>query len=389
MKTIFYCSIAFIGYTYILFPLLLFLIASIVQLKRDIDYVFSRKDRRCARNTGKLPRVTMVVAAYNEEKVIEDKIRNCLELDYPEDLLEVIVASDGSSDRTNELVETCGDRRIKLKGYTERSGKASVLNRTIPTAEGEIIILSDANTFYSRDAVKKLIRHFENPEIGGACGEMRLQKPEDGTNEMENSYWHLENVLKFLENRIGATLGANGGIYAIRKGAFTPIPDDTIIDDFIIFMKIRERGLKTVFDPEALAYEDVAPDVADEFRRRVRIGAGNIQSLGQLFRLLNPARGAIPFAFWSHKVLRWCIPLFMLSLLVSNIFLFNQGVFYKATLTAQFALYLFALSGYVLKAGTVFFRLPYYFVSLNIALLFGFAKFILGKQSAAWERTQR
>jgi cellulose synthase/poly-beta-1,6-N-acetylglucosamine synthase-like glycosyltransferase len=388
VNTLFFISLTAICYTYLLYPALLFVLASLVQCKRDVNYVFTKKDRRGG-EAGHMPSVSILVSAYNEEQVIEEKILNSLALDYPDGLLEVIIASDGSTDRTNTIVQSYADQGVRLLDFKERGGKASVLNRTVPESNGEILVFSDANTFFQRDALKKLVRHFSSPGVGGTCGEMRLTQPEGGTNEYENSYWHLENVLKFLENRIGATLGANGGMYALKREAFEPIPPDTVIDDFLIFMRVREKGLKTVFDPEAIAYEEVTPSIEGEFKRKVRIGAGNIQSIGQLLKLLSPLEGVVSFSFWSHKILRWLVPIFMVVILATNILLLGEGNLYIITFAIQVVCYLLAILGLLLKSGGPLVNIPYYFVSINLALSYGFIKYLLGKQSAAWDRTQR
>lgn len=388
MKVLFFLSLSLILYTYIIYPVFLFIFASIVQLVRDVKYICHRMDRR-RRHCKDLPLVSIIVAAFNEEKVIEEKILNCLLLSYPKDKIEFIIASDGSTDGTNSIVESYGNRGVKLLAFPERSGKSSVLNRTIPHARGEIVILSDANTIYEHDAILNLVRHFSDPKIGGVCGELRLKSSKSETKH-ESSYWQFENILKFLENRIGSTLGANGGIYAIRKDMFQPIPPDTVIDDFVIFMKIREKGFKTIFDPEAIAFEETAPDLKGEYKRRTRIGAGNFQSIRYTRNLLNPLKGVVAFSFWSHKVLRWCVPFLIIVIFITNVFLINVGIFYKFFLSLQTFGYFMAILGFVFKEKRWFIlRISYYFLLMNLALISGFVKYVTGNQKSTWERTQR
>ncbi len=387
MKILFFLSLFLIIYTYIIYPVFLFLFASLVQLKRDMEYLWSRKDRRKKHPLYDLPEVSIIIAAYNEEKVIDEKIQNSLALNYPKDKIEIIIASDGSTDRTNSIVEGYINQGVKLLSFSERKGKSSLLSRVIPKAEGSIIALSDANTMYEHDAVINLVRHFSDPKVGGVCGELRLKPFENRANE-ESRYWWLENMIKFMENRIGATLGANGGIYAIRKEAFQPIPPDTVVDDFVIFLKVREKGFKTVFDPEAVAYEETAPDLKGEYKRRIRIGAGNFQSISIARKLLNPLRGTVAFSFWSHKVLRWCVPFFLVIFLFSNLFLVKNGWGYFIFFALQIIGYSLAVIG-CFNRKIAFFKIPYYFASMNVAMLHGFLRFLKRNQKAAWERTER
>jgi len=331
----------------------------------------------------------MVIAAYNEEKVISDKLENCLAIDYPKDKFEIIVGSDGSSDRTNEIVSSYEASGVKLINYTDRRGKTSVLNRTIPQAGGEIVVLSDANSMYEPDAVRKLVRHFVYERIGAVCGKLVL-RTRDKKQVEEGLYWKYECVLKSMESDLGALLGANGGIYAIRRELFEPIPDGTIVDDFVIAMKVKEKGFDVIYDQEAIAYEDAAHDVKAEFTRRIRIGAGCFQAIPLTRSLLNPKRGFVAFAYWSHKILRWNVPFFLIAAFVSNMLLLGNP-FYLFLFILQSLFYTFALIGHVLnrrRSGKIF-SIPYYFGSMNLALLFGFFRFITKTQKVTWKRTER
>lgn len=335
--------------------------------------------------------VSIVVSAYNEEAVIEEKIRNCLELDYPKENLEIIIASDGSDDKTNEIVKRYFGKGVILADYKDRAGKAEVLNRTIPAAKNEIIVLSDANTFFRKDALKMLIRNFDDDRAGCVCGEMKFRNSrENKMGELEGFYWKYEVFLKRLEGARGSLLGANGGIYAIRKKLFEKIPANTIIDDFIIPMKILEKGYSVVYEPEAIAYEDTAKGIIQEMARRVRIGAGDFQSLVLTRGLLNPLRGFSAYAFWSHKVLRWFAPFLLIGALFFNAFLAGEK-FYLIIFISQVSLYTAALIGRISsKAARIkIFGICYYFVSMNIALLAGFFRFLTGTQKVTWERTER
>jgi cellulose synthase/poly-beta-1,6-N-acetylglucosamine synthase-like glycosyltransferase len=385
MEFIFWISASLILYTYLGYPVLLFAMATVKQVKRDLEYLFSRRDRRRRETAGtELPMVSLVVAAYNEEKVIEAKIQNMLDLDYPKDRIEIIIGSDGSSDKTNEIVSEYAKEGVTLYVYP-RGGKSSVLNRTIPRANGEIVVLSDANTMFKRDAVRKLVRHFKSPQIGCVCGELRFIS-ETGEQKAEGFYWKYEVILKFLESKLGSVLGANGAIYAIRKELFNPIPPNTIIDDFVIGMNVKRKGYRVIYDPEAVAYEEAADGVKSEFRRRVRIGAGDFQAIPMTIPLLNPLRGFIAFAYLSHKIIRWLCPFLMLSAFASSATLSINGGIYSVGFIGQVAFYLTALIG---SKGPSILKVPYHFVMMNLALAIGFFKFIAGRQKVTWRKTER
>jgi len=388
VKVVFLLCLFLVAYVYVLYPLIVFTLASIVQMRRDFRYVLSRKERRAVLpETTSLPTISVIIAVYNEERIIEDRIANCMSVDYPRDRMEIIIASDGSTDRTNDIVKGHAAEGVRLLAFDERNGKSFALNRAIPQAKGEILLLTDSNTMYEKDAVLKLVRHFRRAEIGGVCGELRVKPFDDATVE-ESVYWKFENFLKLMESRVDMTLGANGGIYAIRKDAFIPIPDGTIIDDFVIFLNVRRKGFKTLFDPEAIAYERSAPSLVDEYQRKVRIGAGDLQSIRLAGSFLDPRSGAVSFAFWSHKVLRWTAPFFLLGLLLSNIATFSEGIFFAGFLGVQILMYLLFAIGFLYK-DSVFFRLPHYFISMNMALAHGFVSYLRGTQKGTWKRTER
>jgi len=383
VKILFWIVSISVVYTYLLYPVVLWVVT---RFRKPLTLTLSHKWER-ENITG----VSIVVSAYNEEVVIKEKIKNCLELDYPRESLEIIIASDGSNDKTNEIVKRFSDKGVVLADYKERRGKAEVLNQTIPLAKNEIIVLSDANTSFRKDALKILVRNFGDDKVGCVCGEMKFRNSrENKTGELEGFYWKYEVFLKRLEGRIGSLLGANGGIYAIRKKLFEKIPSDTIIDDFVIPMKILEKGYRVLYEPEAMAYEDTAKGIIQEMARRVRIGAGDFQSLILTKSMLNPLRGFSAFSFWSHKVLRWFAPFLLIGALFFNAFLAGEK-FYLIIFISQISFYTAALIGRInSKAAQIkIFGMCYYFVSMNIALLLGFFKFLTGTQKVTWERTER
>ncbi len=351
-----------------------------------------------------LPHVTVVVAAHDEEACIGAKLQNFQALDYPRDKLDIIVGSDGSTDRTEAIVErfAARDPRIRLSA-APRGGKSAVLNRCIPMARGTWVLLTDANTMLRQDALKVLARHLGDPGLGAVAGRLVLTRPrgELPAAEGEGLYWRYETRLKIAEAELGIVLGANGALYALKRALFTPLPPETIVDDLVIPLRLTIAGHALRYEPEALAFEEAEASLAGESRRRARIAAGNFQSLAWLFPLLSPRRGRWAYAFWSHKVLRWCAPFLLLIALLSNAALAGQGRFWLAALALQCLFYGLALLGALLPAPrpgrrqgiagrcAALLRALHYFVRMNWSQAQGFYRFALGRQKAAWERAAR
>ncbi len=378
-------------HTYFFYPLMLFALEGVAHVVHTIRFMRTGVDsRRQLREGGATPTVSLVVAAYNEASCIRQKLENSLALDYPAEKFEVLIGSDGSSDGTDDIVRACTDARVRLSP-APRAGKTTVLNRCIPVAKGDIVVLSDANTMIDPEAVKRLVRHFEDPEVGAVCGKLRLYNPTKQDYE-ESAYWNYESLIKFYEGKRGAVVGANGGLYAIRRTLFTELPPSTIVDDFVIPLRILEKGFKVVYEAEAVAHEETTEDYDKEFGRRARIAAGNFQSLRMVPGLLLPTAGFPAFAFWSHKLLRWCAPALMGVALVANLFMLDS-LFYQLTLFAQTLFYGLAYLGKVgaLKRGTAkrVASIAYYFVTMNLAIVVGFWRFLRNTQRAAWDRTAR
>jgi len=371
--TVFLVSATVIIWSYAIYPLLLALVPTQRQ-KQPLD-------------PPDWQAVSVLISVYNEEKHIVTRIENLLALDYPGDKLEILIGSDGSTDRTNELVRTFPDARVKLHAFEQRGGKPSVLNRLVPQARGELLVFSDANAMFAPDALRKLVRHFGDVQIGGVCGRLVLHGDDSETDE--GPYWKLETYLKARESALDSCLGANGAVYAIRKSYWPTIPDNTFVDDFVIGMRVREGGHRVIYDTEAVATEELPQSVGHEMTRRIRIGAGDFQALFLCWRSLLPWRGFYSIAFWSHKVLRWFAPFLMIAALVANIALLPHPLF-AVLLALQLAFYCLALFGaFIRRRKIVVFSAPYYFVTINLALLFGFFRFITGTQQAAWKRTAR
>lgn len=379
-EILFWGSVGLVAYAYLGYPMLVGLLSRLVKdPARDTSMA-----------NGDWPFVSLVIAAYKEEGVILERIQNALLMDYPADRLEILFGCDGNEDATAELVSTIPDSRIRLFAFPKRRGKPSVLNDCVAAARGEILAFSDANTFWDRDALKKIVRHFGKETVGGVCGQLFLTDPVTGEN-VDGMYWKYENFLKRCEGRLRALLGFNGAIYAIRRELWEPIPPQTIVDDFLIGMRIYLRNHTLIFDESAVAREESAPSIGAEFHRRARIGAGGFQSLCWLSRLLNPKYGSVALAFWSHKVLRWLCPLFLVAAAFSNIVLAGSPL-YAGLLAAQVMFYGLALLGRWMPGRGLpvrIVRLFSLFVGMNTALGVGFWRWASNRQSGAWKRTAR
>ena len=378
MEIIFWMSAFLILYTYAVYPLML----AVFFRPKDKDY-------RPQAENPEPSMVTILVCAHNEEKVIRERIDNLLSLDYPKEKTEIVIASDGSCDDTDNIVKEYKDAGVRLLSFSDRAGKVNTINRSLSDLNGDIIVLTDANTIFERDAVSRLIEKFKYKDIGCVVGELHFR--DEGIGRLEGIYWRFEQFLKKTEGARGSLLGANGGIYAFRKELFINLPNDTIVEDFVLPMKILEKGHKVYYEPLAIAYEDAAQKLVQEFERRVRIGAGDYQALVYTWKILNPLRGFTAFAYFSHKVVRWFVPFFIISLFFTNLFLVNH-FFYRMVFMSQIIFYITAGLGNVLHRidfKCKYIELPYYFVSMNTALLIGFFRFCLGRQSVKWIRTQR
>ena len=385
------CLLA-VGYTYFGYPIL---VAACARL-------FGRPPLRPTVPDAELPTITLVVAALNEEREIGGRVENALASDYPAGKLTILVASDGSTDLTASIVRRYAARGVRLIDFPVRRGKAAVLNEVLPSVTTDLILLTDANTHTRPDATRLLAAWFADPAVGVVCGRLVLTDPKVGRN-VDSLYWKYETFLKKCESRLGALLGSNGGIYAVRRAVYQPIPPDTIVDDFVIpLMAKKATGCRIVYDAQAVAVEETPETMTSEFHRRARIGAGGFQAIGLLRGLLHPRHGWLAFAFASHKVLRWVCPFFLLAAVGFNLAWLLAAALAPAA-AGHLALATALLSGQAgfytlsLLAGLIpdrpkalkVLRLPAMFTTLNAALLVGFIRWARGRQHAAWRRTTR
>ena len=368
-------------YAYVGYPIVIWCLAR----------CFGRNEVAPVSTDDQLPSVSLLIVAHNEETDVEQRILNGLALDYPIGKLEIVIASDGSTDRTNEIVRRYASRGVRLLDFPKRRGKSSVLNDAFDQLSHPLVALSDANTSFESDSIKQLARWFTDQSIGVVCGRLILSDPETGRN-VDSVYWKYETFLKTCESKLGALLGSNGGIYMMRKSLFKKIAPNTIVDDFVIPLAARqETGCRIIYDREAVAYEETPESITSEFRRRSRIGAGGFQSIGQLCGLLHPRHGWVCFTFLSHKILRWLCPFFLIGALATTFPLIQYPAF-MALLVVQVAFYCGSLLASYLPTRPRFLRylkLGTMFTMMNAGLLVGFFRWLFWEQNGTWSRTER
>lgn len=378
----FWVAAALVVYSYLVYPFFMTVV------RRPLR---SRSARGVAGPPpSSLPTVEVVVAAYNEETHIRERILNLLSQEYDATRLSVAVGSDGSTDRTASEVRSIQDTRVRLLPFEQNRGKASVLNDLVRGSRAEIIVFTDANTTFEKGAVLRLIEQFQDESVGAVCGELLLERQKPGTNR-DHEYWSVERRLKFVESTMGGLLGANGGIYAIRRELYSPLPEDTICDDFVIGMNVASSGARLVYDPLAIAREETPGDMAEEFQRRVRIGIGNYQAFFRHPEYLFDASPVRVFTYVSHKVLRWFTPHLLLVALVASAMLADDPLF-GAIFALQCMGYLILSIGYASRGRIELPRLLSGIVfvgALNAAFFVGFVRYVSGNYRGSWRRSER
>lgn len=377
-QVLFYLQIAFwvllflFIHCYVLFPITL----------PFISEIFKRKGRG-EDHSESLPTVSILISAYNEEAVIERKIQNLLELDYPKEKLQILIGDDGSADKTAEIVERYKDQGITLVKAPQNAGKAAMLNRLQKEASGEILLFCDANTMLFPNVVRKLTDPFKDKKIGCACGHLILtDKSGSELGRGESAYWDLESEIKKFEGMMDLLIGGNGALYAIRKELYTDLPTKkSIMDDFFVTTKILQKGYYCTFIASAIGAEQTSKETSGEFRRKVRIGRANFNYMLSYLPLLNPLRPLRCYLFLSHKVLRWFSPHIMILLLLVNIPLAWYYTPYRISLGILIAFLLAGLFKIIPGA--------YYFLSMNMAMLKGFFLSFGKEKSGGWAREAR
>lgn len=363
-------------YVYIGYPVLLFIIQAVYSKKHHIDESFT-------------PKVTLIVSCFNEADVIESKINNSLNIDYPKDQLQILFVSDGSTDQTDELVKKSNDPRIQLIRQEGRLGKTSGLNLAVPEATGDIIVFSDANAMYQPNALKKLVRHFADQQVGLVVGAaIYTDGNESSAAQSENSYWEYELLIKSWESNIHSVVGGDGAIYAIRKSLYDPL-DAKDINDFVNPLEIIAKGFRGIFDREAICLEETAGDFVKEAKRKERIVNRSFRGLMKVKRVMNPFKtGFFALEVISHKLLRWLIPFFLLGIAVTSVIHAYDNIFVFKILYVLEMLFLWlAIIGFLLhksKKSSIVFFLPYYFLMVNYFSMIGVFKALLGDIQVTW-----
>ena len=386
MKFSFWVILFIIFYTYIGYGLLLYVLIKLKQLfikEVDIDELVIT------------PSITLIVAAYNEAPIIEEKISNTLLLQYPKEQLKIIFITDGSTDGTNLIIAKYP--QIRLMHQDSREGKVRAIERAIAAVDTELVVFSDANALLNKEALLKLARHYINPRVGAVSGEKRVQVdgPSDASSG-EGFYWKYESILKKWDYALNSVVGAAGELYSIRTALYKSIPPDTLLDDFMISMNIALEGYQIAYDPDAYATETTSENVKEELKRKVRIAAGAIQSLVRTKKLLNPFHyPLLSFQYISHRLLRWAItPFLMIILFCFNVLicLANRSEIFYILLFLQICFYMFAFLGAFLankqmKRKVLF--IPFYFVFMNYAMLLGMFRYLFSSQTVLWDKAKR
>lgn len=389
MKFTLWFSLFIAFYTYVGYGILLFII---IKIKRAV------KGRKVVTDLPgeQLPTCALVIAAYNEEQIIREKIADTLALEYPEGKLKIYFVTDGSTDNTAAIIAEYP--QINLLHKDGRSGKIVAMHRAMTFVDSEVAVFTDANTMLNREALLKICRHYADPTVGAIAGEKRVmvKETDDASAAGEGFYWKYESALKKWDSELYSVVGAAGELFSVRREFYKPVPLDTILDDFMISMYIAADGFRIIYEPEAYASETASANVSEELKRKVRIAAGGIQSILRLKSLFNIFKyPVLSFQYISHRVLRWTVtPFFMILALVMNILIVADGAdfIYQLLLAGQVLFYLLALLGYVMEKRQIRVKalfVPYYFCVMNYAVLAGINRYFKGQQSAAWERAER
>ncbi len=391
-KIIFWVLLFIVFYAYLGYGIFLFILVRIKRLiapdKKNYDPDYE-------------PEVTLFVAAYNEKDYVDSKVENSFGLEYPQEKVRQVWVTDGSDDGTPEILKKYSDRGVEVYHEGKRGGKIGAMNRGMQFVKSPITIFSDGNTMLGKESIRRIVKLFANPKVGCVSGEKRIySKEKDSAVGSEGIYWKYESKLKKWDAELYSVVGAAGELFAIRTELFEPVEKDTLLDDFIISLRIAMRGRTIQYDPEAYAIESASANVKEELKRKVRIAAGGIQSIIRLKPLLNIFKyGLLSFQYISHRVLRWTLAPWSLPI----IFLLNLWIAWQAGFTnitnlyvilfyAEVVFYFLALTGWYLEnkriSNKIFF-VPYYFFVMNYAVFAGIRRFFKGQQTVNWERAKR
>ncbi|WP_159467661.1 glycosyltransferase family 2 protein [Dyadobacter sp. 3J3] len=387
MEVLFWISLFIVFYTFLGYGIVLYIL---VRIRRII------KGKRIYPSLDQdFPTLTLVVAAYNEESLIEEKIRNTIDLKYPQGKLNLLFVTDGSTDRTPDLITRHPE--IKLMHSAARSGKIMAIHRAMHEVNTDVVVYTDANTFLNKDALLLIARHYADPTVGAVSGEKRVMQDDvsDAT-AGEGFYWKYESMLKKWDSELYSVVGAAGELFSVRRSLYKEVEPDTILDDFMISMLIAQQGYRIIYEPDAYASELSSDNITEELKRKVRIAAGGIQSILRLKKLMTPFENPLLwFQYVSHRVLRWTVtPFLMILVFILNFVICLRSVnfVYIIILFGQVLFYGASLAGWLLERRKIKVKalfIPYYFCVMNYAVIAGIDRYFRGSQSAAWEKSKR
>ena len=392
LPVVFWILLALLVYTYLGYALLLFML---VKIKR----IFTSNNKI---DTGEIfePEVCLFVTAYNERDFVKQKVENSFSLDYPKEKIQYLWVTDGSDDGTPELLKAWP--QLEVHHFDERRGKMHAMNRGVKFVKAPIIIFSDTNTVLGNQSIREIVASFSNPEVGCVAGEKRIveKKSDAAAGAGEGLYWKYESWIKKMDAELNSAVGAVGELFAIRTELFEEVEPDTLLDDFLISLRIAQKGYKIDYTPNAFAEETASLNVKEELKRKIRIAAGGVQTIFRLKGLFNPFKnGLLTWQYLSHKVLRWTFaPISLFLILPVNLLLVLQTTdppmarFYTFFLWFQLLMYILAVVGWYLENRKLHFKwlfVPYYFVVINYTSIRGMLRYFKGKQSVAWEKSKR
>ncbi len=384
LSVTFWVALTLVFYAYIGYGILLY---ALVLIKR----LFTSKETP-AKFTE--PEVTIIVPAYNEISCIAQKVVNTHKLNYPKEKLKILFVTEGSTDGTTQFLQDFPG--ISVIGGPERRGKIEAINMAMQRVKTPIVIFTDANTLLNKDAVYHIVRHYANPKVGAVSGEKRILtgNASNAAGAGEGLYWQYESFLKKLDAELHTLVGAAGELFSMRTELYKPVEKDTLLDDFVISLRIAGKGYKVVYDPEAYALEKPSFSVQEEMKRKIRICTGGFQSIIRLSYLLNPFQyGTLTFQYISHRVLRWAVAPFCLPVIfLANLFLYPTSRLYEAIFLLQIIFYALSLTGYILekyKLRTKALFIPFYFSFMNYSVYLGLSKYLKGVQGGMWEKVKR
>lgn len=371
-------------YPYLLYPAIMRGLSVLVR-------VFRRTAPTIPREGNDLPSVAVLIAVFNEEPILREKIENSLRVAYPHGRITFHFGSDGSTDATPAILSQVDDPRIAVRTFCERRGKSAVLRSLLEDADAELIVFTDANTLLEPHAIRKLAEAFRDPRVGYACGRLVLQtSQEQNACNAEAGYWGLESRLKGWESDLGVLIAINGALFAVRRELVELAPLGSLTEDQVMGMQTAVQGYRGAFVRDAVGRESVST-LQGEWRRRVRISAGNFQSLGLVPAILSPRRPLVAFCFASHKLCRWLVPLWLVGLLGTSVALLDDPLA-RLAFSAQMIFYACGLAGLLVPpSGPIarFFRLPAYFLAMHAAVLAGLGRLLTRRQQVTWEKAQR